>query len=309
MGTLHLQKCLQIPHVEVAGIFDTDLVTARRISEATGVSLFGQLPELLFESDAIIVSSSTPSHFQIAKQAFEAGVHVLLEKPVTETVAEAKILLNLARQNKLVYQVGFVERYRFAALTRGLDLSKILFLESHRLSSSLGRDQTVDVVSDIMIHDLDLALSCISETPLHLSAVGVPVLTPLFDLANVRLEFPSGVVADLNASRVSFRPERKMRIFSTSHYASIDFMANHANIYSRGKNGAIEHIKTEVSEIDALLEQARDFFENIRFARPPKISGEDGLRALHYTHLIQDRIEERAKRKELPQAEPALGPA
>jgi predicted dehydrogenase len=294
MGALHLEKYLGLAHVEVVGIFDPSAERCQAVLAKYGVRAISSLSELLFEADAVTIASPTATHFSIAKQALEAGVHVLVEKPVTERPDEGEQLVQLAKSRNLIFQVGFVERFRYLALSSEILPAPIRFIESERLSPSLGREAAIDVVSDLMIHDLDLALSLIPEEPSFISAIGVPVLTPLYDVANVRLEFPSGAVVELNASRVSLKPLRKIRIFSLNSYASVDFITNTADVYSRNSKNEIEHRSYESARYDALAEQCADFIRCIEHKRPPLVSGADGVKALRIARMIREKIEERA---------------
>jgi predicted dehydrogenase len=299
MGGLHLNKFSSLSDVQVCGIYDPNEQHARAAHEKYGVPVFQNLADLLFESDAISIASPTNTHYRIARQAFESGVHVLVEKPATETVEEAQELVRLADQKKLVFQVGFLERLRFANLCEGIDLQHVRYIEGYRLAPSPGRESAIDVVSDLMIHDLDLVLSLNPEEPSMVSAIGVPVLTSLVDLANVRLEFPSGAVANLSASRVSMKPERKFRLFTLNTYASVDLMANRASIQrcNKGtdpKGSGIEHRVVEFPSIDALKDQCLQFADCVRNRKQPLVTGRDGLKALRYAKIIKDKIFERA---------------
>jgi predicted dehydrogenase len=294
MGALHLEKYLALPNVEVVGFFEPSSERRKEVEAKYGVKAFSQLSDLFFEADAVTIASPTPTHFSVTKLALEAGVHVLVEKPVTERVEEGEHLVELARENALVFQVGFVERFRYLALSAEMIPAPIRFIESERLSPSLGREAAIDVVSDLMIHDLDLALSLIPEEPNFISAIGVPVLTPFYDVANVRLEFPSGSVVELNASRVSQKPLRKLRVFSLNSYSSVDFIANTADIYFRNKENGIEHRLFESTALDPLEKQCADFIRCIEKKETPLVGGADGVKALRIARIIRQKIDERA---------------
>jgi predicted dehydrogenase len=294
MGALHLAKYAANPEVELVGVFDPSEEKTQAAAQKFGVSVYKNLTDLLFDSDAVSIASPTATHYHVARQAFESGVHVLIEKPLTEHVLEAEELVNLAEEKNLIFQVGFVERFRFLSLCEGIDLNPVRFIEGYRLAPSPGREQNIDVVADLMIHDLDLVLSLIPEEPCHVSAIGVPVLTDLVDLANVRLEFPSGAVANLNASRVSSRAERKFRLFTLNTYASIDLMANRASIQHRSPTRGMEHRLVELPAIDALYNQCAQFITCVRNHQSPLVTGKDGLKALRYAKIIREKIQERA---------------
>jgi predicted dehydrogenase len=293
MGALHLAKYIGLTGVDVVGVYDSNVEAARRATTTFNVKAFSTVEELLFEADAVSIATSTESHHHVAKRAFEAGVHVLLEKPIAETVEQAQDLCKIARERGLVFQIGFVERFRYRVLSRTLSQAKVLFVESDRLSRAVGRESQIDVVSDLMIHDLDLALSIIGEEPSSISAIGLPVVTPLVDVANARLEFPGGAVVNLNASRVSDKPMRKFRVFSLEHYASVDFMLNSVDIARRGLDAKVEHMSLEYSELDALRDQCMQFVECVQRGGVPIVTGEDGLRALRVVKSIKEHIADR----------------
>jgi predicted dehydrogenase len=294
MGRYHLDKYRAMTEeVQLVGFYDSDTAKAGVIAAQTGVPSFADLGELLFEVDAVTVASPTHTHAGVAFQALESGVHVLIEKPIASSVAEAESLVRLARSKQLVLQVGMVERFRLAVLAKDVPLQPVRFLETHRLNPHLARESYIDVVSDLMIHDLDLALSLMAEDPITVSAIGMRVVTEQDDLANVRLEFPSGAVMNLNASRVSADPLRKMRVFSDQAYASFDFRQNTASVFRRNQGNSVERLVTSPENFDALLEQARDFVACVREGRRPLVNGEDGLRALKYAGVVLQKIRER----------------
>ncbi len=293
MGKYHLEKYLSMPDVQVVGFFESGPERAAEIAAQYKVPAFASLVELLFEVDAITIASPTDTHGPFARQALEAGVHVLVEKPIASSLQEAEAMVRLAKEKNRVLQVGMVERFRLAALAQGAPLTPALFVETHRLSPNLARESSIDVVADLMIHDLDLALSLVSEDPVHVSAIGMKVITAHHDLANVRLEFPNGAVMNLNVSRVSTEPVRKMRVFSTEAYASFDFRLNTATLVRRGPGNSVQSTQQTAPGIDALLEQAKDFIACIREGRRPLVAGEDGLRALKYAQVVVEKIRER----------------
>lgn len=295
MGALHLEKYLEMEQVEVVGVFEPNHERAMFIHSRYGVPRIDTLVELLFEADAISIASPTGTHFDIARQAFDARVDVLVEKPICERVTEAERLVAMARQSGCLLQVGFVERFRFQELSKGIpSLGPARFIETHRLSPSLGRDTGIDVISDLMIHDLDLLLSIVGELPNHVSAIAVPVLTSHYDIANARLEFPSGAVANLNASRVSAKMERKLRIFSLDSYASMDFISNEVNLYFKNSKRELESRTFKNEQVDALQRQCSTFIQCVKSRQNPLVGGDDGLAALRVLEAIKQKVEERA---------------
>ena len=300
MGTLHLRKLLQCPEADVIGVFEINKSQSQQLANEFGVKAYTLLAELLFDVDAIVVASPTATHYAIAKQALDAGVHVLVEKPITDSVESALSLIEAAEKKGVILQVGLIERFRYLSLAKGVSLRPVKYIETQRLSPTLARENTVDVVTDLMIHDLDLALNLMEEDPCHVSAIGVPVLTPQFDMANVRLEFPGGAVVNLNASRVSSSPVRKFRVFAGAAYASMDFLDNSVKLYHRSESGIVQGEVKEGLQLDPLLDQAHSFLRCIQKGEAPEVSGRDGLRALKYATVIQQCIDKRMENPAQP---------
>ncbi len=294
MGKYHLEKFRQLPDVEAVGFFEANPDRAMEIERQFALPAFQSLAELFFEVDAAVVASPTDTHASIAHQALMSGVHLLIEKPITSRLDDAEALVRLAREKNLLVQVGMVERFRLAALAENTVLKPTRFLETHRLTPHLARESTIDVVADLMIHDLDLALSLVDEDPISVSAIGMRVVTNQYDLANVRLEFASGAVMNLNASRVSASIVRKMRVFTDTAYASFDFQSNSGTVLQKRSAQEIDKKTTQApAGFDALSAQARDFVDCVRAGRRPLVSGEDGLRALKYAQIVTAKIQQR----------------
>lgn len=288
MGALHLQKFLQMGHVEVVGIYEPSQIRALALKDEYGVIPFESIDDLLFESDGVVVSAPTADHFEIASKAARHGVHALLEKPICETVEQAQSLVDQFRGAKKHLHIGLLERFRLKGLTRDLPLGAPRYIEASRLTPTMSREPGIDVVSDLMIHDLDLVRSLIPLSPMTVSAVGTPVITSQLDIGNARLEFPDGSIANLNVSRISQRPERKFKIFSTNSFVSIDFIANAVDVYFRTDDGEVVHQLSEAVDLDPLSEQAHCFIESISGNQPPLITGVDGLVALRTSQLIKN---------------------
>jgi predicted dehydrogenase len=284
----------------LVGVYEPNPKRVAQLKRDYGVTCFNSLSELLFEVDAVTVASPTAFHHTLARQALQAGVHVLVEKPITETLSQAKNLIDLSNREGRIFQVGFLERFRLLELLKGVDLGSVHFIEAHRLSPSLSRENGIDVVSDLMVHDLDLVLSLMKVEPDEVSAIGVPVITNHFDLANVRLEFANGAVANLNTSRVSATPIRKFRIFSSNGYLSLDFISNSVKLGFRTESKKIEKKVINNPSIDALQIQCSHFIDCIKRKERPVVNGESGLRVLKWAEIIKEKIEARSERVFLP---------
>lgn len=291
LGRFHAQKHKMIDGVELIGVCDLHTEQADKVAKELGVTAFHHPEQLLGQVDAVTIAASTPAHFALVELFLKAGVHVLVEKPIASTSAEAEQLCRLAEDKKLKFQVGHVERFNPAFQSASQKVKKPLFIEVHRLAPFKVRSTEVDVVLDLMIHDLDVILSLVKSNPVSVSAVGTPVLTKKLDIANARIEFENGAVANLTASRVSQNTQRKFRVFQQDQYLSIDFQGGEVNLLTKiGEwnegNIPLEHEQFNLEKGDALLEETKSFMEAIATDSPVAVSGRDGLRALELAERI-----------------------
>ena len=298
LGRFHAQKYLNLPDVEVVGVADISHRRADRVAEELGVEALYDHRDLIGRVDAVSVAVPTLDHFAVASDFLAAGVHVLLEKPITRTLEEADGLIALADRNKLVFQVGHLERFNPAMVAASAHTGRPLFVEANRISPFPARGTDVDVVLDLMIHDIDLVLNLVGSEPTWVHAVGVPVVTPRVDIANARLEFDTGCVANLTASRISVKVERKFRIFQRDAYFSIDFGGHQVTLARRlpADSSGLPNITAEQLEVpaeDALQSQISDFIESVRQGRSPSVSGRDGRRALAVALTIMSQVKAR----------------
>jgi predicted dehydrogenase len=257
--------------------------------------VFEHLRDLLDEVDAVSVAVPTVDHHRVARVLLEAGKDVLVEKPMTTTIAEAEDLIRVAADRKAILQVGHIERFNPAVDVLKATVSRPRFIEVHRLGSFSPRSLDIDVVLDLMIHDLDIVLTLDGSEAVQVDAVGVPVLTARVDIANVRLRFASGLIANLTASRVSAEKVRKFRVFSPRTYISVDFARREAQVYRLidGITGPeIKVEQTAAPDEEPLRRQLAAFVECASSRQTPVVSGADGLRALRLAHVILARIAE-----------------
>jgi predicted dehydrogenase len=292
LGRLHAQKIASFPDHRFAGVCDSDPARGRAVAEECRTAFFADRRRLLAEVDAVSIAVPTTHHYRVAMDAMRAGVHVLLEKPITANVREARALVREAAKRKLVFQIGHVERFNPAVLEAASLLTEPRFIECHRLGPFGGRGTDVDVVLDLMIHDLDLILSFVRSPVRRIQAVGVPVISPNIDIANARISFANGCVANVTASRVSARKQRKIRIFQEDAYVSMDFVEHTIQIFRktfpRGPQGPPE-ISGELLETekgDSLRDEIRSFLDCVMRLAPPRVSGVDGLAALETAFQI-----------------------
>jgi len=299
LGRLHVQKLVSFEDVRFVGVHDSDPARGAAVAEEFGTEVFGDPGELLARVDAVTVAVPTTAHYPVAMQAIRSGAHLLLEKPIAARLREGRALVREAASRGLVFQIGHLERFNNAVREAAAVLREPRFIECHRLGPFGGRGTDVDVVLDLMIHDLDLILSLVGAPVTRIQAVGVPVISRTVDIANVRLSFAGGCIANLTASRVSGKKQRKIRVFQEDAYVSMDFVDQAIQIVRRtwpeGPAGAAElSAQTlETEKGDTLREEVRSFLDCIRTGSPPRVSGKDGLAALDLAFRILRRMKSR----------------
>jgi predicted dehydrogenase len=287
MGRLHAGKIAALRDaggpVALAGVVDHHLDRAEAIGAAFGAPASTDLAALLRAADAAIVAVPTVAHFEVVSAALAAGLDVLVEKPIAASLDEARALVARAKSGGRVLQVGHLEWFNAALVALRGSIRRPRFVEVHRMGPFPGRATDVDIVRDLMIHDIDIVQRLVGEEPASVEAVGVPVLSSQVDIANARLRFPGGCIANLTASRVSPTPMRKIRFFSAEGYFSIDFLAQSAVILRRKLEEGAPRIDVEpirFDPADALEAQLRDFLEAVRTRRLEDPGAEAALRAL-----------------------------
>jgi predicted dehydrogenase len=297
LGRFHAQKYALLPECSLVGVVDREVQTASRVAAEVSAPAYTDFRELLGKVDAVSVVTPTPTHYDIARAFLESGAHVLVEKPVTETIAQAERLISTARQCARVLQVGHLERFNPAILAAESLLSRPRFIECHRLAPFKERGTEVNVVLDLMIHDIDLVQMIVGSPVASLDAIGTPVFSPEIDIANARLRFESGCVANVTASRVSLKTERKLRVFRDDAYLSIDLQQKILTVIRKREPPASEgQLPVQIEEQsfdqgDALLAEIQSFIAAIRGEQRVLVSGEDGLRALRTAIAITERVQ------------------
>jgi predicted dehydrogenase len=308
LGSIHA-RILTTQKIQWVGVHDIDTARAADVAGHHQTRTVSSLDELIKRSDGLIVAAATSAHYEIGTQVLRAGRHLFVEKPITTTPAEGEELVKLARERKLVLQVGHVERFNRAFRALGTDHPQPQFIEAHRLSQFRMRGTDVAVVLDLMIHDLDLILTLMGEYPSSVEAAGVAVISGGVDIANARLTFPSGGVANVTASRISANPMRKLRLFAADSYISLDFATGSAQAFRLAKAGE-EHLPgtTSLGEIEkaaikrhilfsspqapegnAIEMEQQAFFRAIEERTPPPVTGEQGLNALRLAaHILSE---------------------
>lgn len=314
LGKIHL-KCIQLAdaHYELTGFYDPDDTAARAAVEQSGARRFDDADALIAAVDVVDIVTPTVTHFELAARAIRAGKHVFIEKPFTNTLDEARQLMELGRQHGVKIQVGHVERFNPALLAlEDMELNP-MFIEAHRLAVFNPRGTDVSVVLDLMIHDLDIVLSMVRSEVSFVSASGVAVVSDSPDIANARIEFANGCVANLTASRMSLKQMRKVRLFQRDAYISLDFLEKTAQLVRLYDQDAdripadaqllelptprgtkLIHVDNpSIEPVNAIKLELETFAESIERNTRPRVNAEDGYRALQLAYRIVREIEER----------------
>ncbi len=296
LGKFHADKYAQHPDVELIAVCDVNQDTANAIAKKHKIKAVSDYRELLGLVDAVSIAVPTIMHHEIGKIFLENNVHVLIEKPITQTVAEASELIEIAKRNNLVFQVGHLERFNSATLALDGYLDDPRFIESNRLAPFNPRGTDVNVVLDLMIHDIDIIQSIIKSPIKHIDAHGAPILSEYIDIANARITFENGCVANVTASRISFKTERKTRIFQPNSYISIDFQNKKFAVFNKGEGEMFPGIpeinrkETVFEKSDSLLLEIKAFIHAVQTGTTPPVTGEDGRAALATAQEISRMI-------------------
>lgn len=293
-GRLHAEKYAASEKAEVVGVADIDRERAVQVGQKLGVVSLTDYRELFGRVRCVSVAVPTRLHYEVSRDFLAAGIDVLVEKPMAASLEEGRLLVELSREKKLVLQVGHLERFNPAIRRLEGVIREPKFVECHRLAPFVERGTDVDVVFDLMIHDIDVIASLVRSPVQRVEAVGVPVLTDKPDIANARITFANGCIANVTSSRVSMKRERKIRFFQADAYISIDYDQKRAQIYRKpGKDAGWQDIRAEVIEIkdgDALADEIDSFLDSVRTRGLPLVSGEEGLRALEIATMISERL-------------------
>ncbi len=291
MGRIHARKLAGMRDVSLTCIVDADIAAAERSAGEHGVAAGEDYRSALADGlQAAVIASTTDSHYPVARELLENGVHVFVEKPVAAHPAEARKLIDLAARKGLVLHVGHLERFSPPFRKAKAAITKPLLIEAHRISPFTGRSTDIDVVHDLMIHDIDLALSLVKDGIKGLTASGAPVLTERIDVANARIEFAGGCVATLTASRVSKTRERLFRVVEEGRWFSLDLAAGEM-LTSERRNGRTKVRTWRAVRSDPVYDELRAFIRAVRDGTEAIVSGEDGLRALTLANDITAEIE------------------
>jgi predicted dehydrogenase len=295
LGKHHARLLAQVPGAKLVAVVDAQPERAAASAEGTGARALTDYRELFDAVDAVTVAAPTEIHHEIALAFLERGIAVLVEKPMTRTLAEADALIAAALASGATLGVGHTERYNPAVAAVMPFVTTPRFIEVHRLGVFPDRSLDIDVVFDLMIHDLDIILALVKAEPTAIEAVGVPVLTDKYDIANARLRFSSGCIANVTASRISKERVRKIRFFQPDAYVSIDYAEQEVEGYRlkrrEGQRPEIQGGKLPVTREEPLKRELVDFVNAVREKRPPLVDGDAGRRALALAQAIADKME------------------
>ena len=296
LGQFHARKYAAMQGVRLVGVADIDPERARRIGAENQAKPFADYRPLLNQVDAVSIVVPTEHHHQVARDCLTYGKDILVEKPITATIAEADDLIRLARRQNCILQVGHLERFNPAIQAIQPLLRQPLFIEAHRIAPFKDRGTDVDVVLDLMIHDIDIILSVVKSSITSMHTVGAPVITPLTDIANARLIFASGCTANVTVSRISMEEIRRLRIFQPGQYIAVDF-SKKEYMTIRLNNAETTIPKPDIQrasfpEQDTLELELRDFISNVRQRRQPAVAGPEGREALRIALEVVTQIKE-----------------
>ena len=300
-GQYHADKLAAADGVDFIAVADRHGDRAAEIATQHGVEAITDYRQLLGRVDAVSIATPPASHYPIAKDFLEHGTHVLVEKPITQTIEEADSLIRLAVDRGKVLQVGHIERFSAVGRRIGEMVKRPLFIQAQRMGPFKPRGEAVSAVLDLMIHDLDLVISLVGSPIEWIHAIGAPVVTSADDIASSRIQFVNGCVADLSVSRVSLRAERKMRIFERDSCTSVDFLKRRISVFrlsapAEGGRPEVRLSDTVYPQSDALSEEIASFLAAVRGGHAPVVTGEDGRRALDAALMIDRQLQDHRRR-------------
>ena len=307
LGKIHL-NILNNSDFELVGFHDTDVFNSEKLSQEKGYSFFKELHLLIEKIDAAVIVSPTTTHFEIAKECINKGKHIFVEKPLTKDSNEAILIETMAKEKGIIGQVGFVERYNEAFISCWEFINNPKFIESHRLSDFNPRGTDVSVIMDLMIHDIDIILSINKSNVKKIDASGVSIISSSPDIANARIEFEDGCIANLTSSRISLKKMRKTRIFQEDAYISINFLEKEFQVVkirdkhkgeaesslivknNLGEEKVIFFENPEVKSINSIEAELNDFYGSIKYKSDSKVSLNDGIKALEVAEEIMRQL-------------------
>jgi predicted dehydrogenase len=290
LGRFHAQKYASMVDVDLVGVVDTDRARAEHVAHEVETAAYTSVDDIPGQLDAVSIAVPTSQHAEVAVSLLEKGVSALVEKPIASTLDEARAIIGASRKSGAILQIGHLERFNPALLELRDSITQPMFIEAHRISPYKTRGTDVDVILDIMIHDIDIILSLVNAPITSLEVVGVPVITDSADITNARIRFSTGCIANITASRVSADVMRKIRIFQPDSYISIDFAKSSVDVFTLSRLKEIGHRHIVMSESDALAAEIRSFVDCVRHRSKVVVDGEAGLKALETAYAIKNAL-------------------
>lgn len=296
LGKFHAEKYAKMDNVDLVGVADIDKNRAEEIAARVGTQSYVHYQDLIGHVDAASIAVPTPDHYTISRDFLKNGIDVLIEKPITTTLNEADDLICISNAKNRYIQVGHLERFNPAVLALDGIIKRPMFIESHRLSTYKERSTDVSVVLDLMIHDIDIISNFVDSEIMAIQAAGIPVVSEHADIANARLEFENGCVANVTASRISLKNERKIRLFQRDAYISVDFANKGITVIKQNEKqsgGLIPGIQIKqlsFKEGDALENELKSFVQSVHTRKPPLVTGQMGRKALKIALNIMEQI-------------------
>jgi predicted dehydrogenase len=297
LGAFHAEKYASLEDVELVGVLDSNRARAEEVARRHGCRVFTDVREVWGHVDCVSLAVPTTEHFSLAAQLLEKGIDVLVEKPITETAEQGRRLVEIAAAHRRILQVGHLERFNPAIRSLSGIITRPRFIECHRLAPFIERGTEVDVILDLMIHDLDVILSVASSPVRRVEAVGVPVLSETTDIANARLRFEDGAIANITASRVALKRERKIRFFQADAYVSVDYGERRIRVCRRlsaPSDGGLPEIdvsEQSFGDADPLFDEIEAFVAAVRSRQRPLVDGATAVRALEVAQWIRSSLE------------------
>ena len=294
LGNHHARIYNETRGIKLIGVSDIDISVGMEIANKFGVSFFKSPAGLLKEIDAVSIAAPTTTHYRLAKEALLSGVHTLVEKPITEKPEEAEELIDLSKENSLVLQVGHIERFNPAIIAVSNLVKEPMFIETQRIATYNERGTDVAVVLDLMVHDIDIVLAFLQSNVKKIEAIGIPILSEEYDIANARVEFENGAIANLTTSRVSYKKERKIRFFQKNMYISVDYLSHQADVWKKIEINGKPYVKKEEVRIipkEPLRAEIESFVRCVRSGDSPVVNGEDGKKAIQLAYRIIESMD------------------
>jgi len=296
MGAIHARALSRMPEAELVGVYDADAGKSEEIARRYGTKAFASAEELMRQVNAVVVATPTNTHQDVCIKALEGGLHVMVEKPLAHDLESAELIVAKAKEKGLILAVGYVERFNPGLVAASEYIENPMYIEAMRLAPYNPRGTDVDVITDLMVHDIDIVLRYIAEEPERITCIGVPVLTEEIDIANARLEFPSGRIASLTASRVSMQKMRKIRFFQENTYISVNLLEREVEMVIKRGDTILPYFPDVDNSIEPIYAEDRDFLLSVLEGRPPEVPGEAALATTRLAYILLEDATRRLSR-------------